>query len=156
MLRLMAASAAAQLKVICTLRHQEIGNLFGVCKELRSTVRLPHSHVTNRSGPHKHPNAAPQTSILPLLLWGVCFKVTPLTLQMDTAMMLHFNVLTPHHDHASEADSAQGQPPRPAKRNGSFTPSVDPASSADWYNFALSLTTMHGTGLRRHRPLPSE
>ena len=29
-----------QLKVICTLRHQEIGNLFGVCKELRATVRL--------------------------------------------------------------------------------------------------------------------
>jgi hypothetical protein len=45
MLRLMAAPAAVQLKVICTLRHQEIGNLFGVCKELRSTVRLPQSHV---------------------------------------------------------------------------------------------------------------
>ena len=44
-LSLTAASAAVQLKVICTLRHQEIGNLFGVCKELRSTVRLPCSHV---------------------------------------------------------------------------------------------------------------
>lgn len=32
------ASAAVQLKVICMLRHQEIGNLFSVCKELRATV----------------------------------------------------------------------------------------------------------------------
>lgn len=42
----MAASAAMQLKVICTLRHQEIGNLFGVCKELRSTVSIPHCPLT--------------------------------------------------------------------------------------------------------------
>lgn len=147
MLRLMAAPAAVQLKVICTLRHQEIGNLFGVCKELRSTVRLPHSHVPIRSGLLEHPSAAPQTSILPLLLRGVCLNVASLTLQMDTAMMLHFNVLTPHHDHVSEVNSAQGLPPRPAKRNGSFTPSVDPASSADWCNFAPFLKIMQGTGL---------
>ncbi len=29
-----------QLKVICTLKHREIGNLFGVCRELRPTVSL--------------------------------------------------------------------------------------------------------------------
>jgi hypothetical protein len=62
-----------------------------------------------------------------------CDELSLFTLQMDTAMMLHFNVLTPHHDHSGEVHSAQGLPPRPAKRNGSFTPSVDPASSADWY-----------------------
>lgn len=47
-------------------------------------------------------------------------------------MMLHFNVLTPHHDHAMDAGGAQGLPPRPAKRGGSPAPSGDPTSSADW------------------------
>ena len=54
--------------------------------------------------------------------------------QMDTAMMLHFNVLTPHHDGPAGGggNSAQGLPPRPAKR-GSPTPSNGPAGSVDWY-----------------------
>lgn len=85
---LLALPEDVLLKVICMLRHQEIGNLFGVCRELRAT--------------------------------------------MDTAMMLHFNVLTPHHDHVMDAGGAQGLPPRPAKREGSPAPSCGPASSADW------------------------
>ncbi len=50
-------------------------------------------------------------------------------MQMDTAMLLHFNVHTPHHDGGG---GAVREPPRPAKRDGSPAPSTGPAGSADW------------------------
>lgn len=55
---------------------------------------------------------------------------------MDTAMMLHFNVLTPSHHEGGVSSWGRGSgralPPRPAKRGGSPTASTGPAGSADW------------------------
>jgi hypothetical protein len=82
------------------------------------------------------------------------------TLQMDTAMMLHFNVLTPHHDQPSEAGGAHDFPPRPAKRGGLSAPSSDPASTADWCisTVRLNITEKlfhdtHGCCVRQRRHL---
>jgi len=152
---------ALQLKVICMLKHQEIGNLFAVCKELRGTVRIfkcnalwilpvrSSCSATNVApaicfynccilaqvrgvGPISSLRAHAVTSLIPLF-----------PLQMDTAMLLHFNVLTPsHHDVAGA--SGRCLPPRPAKRGGSPTPSTGPAGSngsADWYASLKPLST---------------
>ena len=60
--------------------------------------------------------------------------------QMDTAMMLHFNVNTPHQEGpAGFGTGLQPRRLRPAKRSSSPSPSDDPASSVDGCGWQFAL-----------------
>jgi len=109
-----------QLVIICCLQHKEIGSLFGVCRELRATVRC---RLPNLQPGSSSPLSCPEVCesvraakastemrgpMCHILATACCVPM----LQMRTAMLTHFNLQTPHHEDARLRTPA---PPR-AKR----------------------------------------